>query len=85
MAKPTYSLIDADTHVTEPEDVWTSRVASKWKDRVPRVEVDAETGHEFWIVDGKRAAPVGGTATAGWGEPFPSRPCDLSGLPPGLP
>ncbi len=25
-----YKVIDVDTHVTEPRDVWTSRVSSKW-------------------------------------------------------
>ena len=39
-----YRVIDVDTHVTEPPDVWTSRVASKWKDRVPRVERVGEHG-----------------------------------------
>ena len=32
-----YTMIDADTHVTEPADVWTSRVPARWKDRVPHV------------------------------------------------
>ena len=27
-----YKVIDVDTHVTEPRDVWTSRVSSKWFD-----------------------------------------------------
>ena len=30
-----YRLIDADTHVNEPPDLWTSRVAAKYRDRVP--------------------------------------------------
>jgi len=32
-----YRLIDSDTHLTEPADVWTARVPAKWKDRVPHV------------------------------------------------
>ncbi len=32
-----YKVIDVDTHVTEPADVWTSRVSAKWGDRVPHV------------------------------------------------
>ena len=31
-------VIDVDTHVTEPADTWTSRVAKKWGDKVPRLE-----------------------------------------------
>ena len=30
-------IIDADSHVTEPADVWTARVPAKYKDDVPRV------------------------------------------------
>ena len=29
--------IDTDTHITEPPDVWTSRVSKKWGDAVPHV------------------------------------------------
>ena len=32
-------IIDADTHLTEPRDLWTSRAPAKYADRVPRVEV----------------------------------------------
>jgi hypothetical protein len=32
-----YRFIDSDTHLTEPADVWTSRVPAKWKDKVPNV------------------------------------------------
>ena len=31
-------IIDADTHFTEPYDMWTSRAPAKYKDRVPHVE-----------------------------------------------
>ena len=31
-------VIDIDTHVTEPAGVWTDRLASKWGDRVPRIQ-----------------------------------------------
>ena len=29
--------IDVDTHITEPPDVWTSRVSKKWGDKVPHI------------------------------------------------
>ena len=38
MAEPTYRLIDCDTHVNEPPWLWTERVPSKFRDRVPRIE-----------------------------------------------
>ena len=28
-----YRIIDVDTHITEPADVWTSRVAAKYRTR----------------------------------------------------
>ncbi len=33
MTEPRYTVIDADTQITEARDVWTSRGPSKWKDR----------------------------------------------------
>jgi predicted TIM-barrel fold metal-dependent hydrolase len=33
-------LISVDDHVTEPPDLWTSRVAAKFKDRCPQVRRD---------------------------------------------
>ncbi len=38
-------VIDVDTHLTEPHDLWTSRAPAKWKERVPQVK----------MVEGKRA------------------------------
>jgi uncharacterized protein len=55
-------VIDSDTHLTEPFDLWTSRAPAAFKDRVPRVvqkhgALDKITG-EFrdedmwmWVVD----------------------------------
>jgi hypothetical protein len=33
----TQLIIDADSHITEPADVWTSRVPVKYRDEVPVV------------------------------------------------
>jgi predicted TIM-barrel fold metal-dependent hydrolase len=55
---PELRVIDADTHYTEPHDLWTSRAPAKWKDRVPHV-ADVE-GTASWVVDGvvlSRAMP----------------------------
>ncbi len=42
-----YQVIDIDTHLTEPADVWTSRLSKKWGDRVPHVKrVD---GTDLWF------------------------------------
>ena len=43
-------IIDADTHFTEPHDLWTRRAPAAYKDRVPHVEeID---GEPTWVVDG---------------------------------
>ncbi len=43
-------VVDTDTHLTEPRDLWTSRAPAKYVDRVPRVEtVD---GRDTWVFDG---------------------------------
>jgi predicted TIM-barrel fold metal-dependent hydrolase len=45
-----FRVIDADTHYTEPYDLWTSRAPAQFKDRVPHVEtVDDQP---TWIIDG---------------------------------
>ena len=60
-------IIDTDTHVVEPPDLWTSRVSSKWGDLVPHVEWD-EAGRRRgmvhrdssgWARWGRRRWPVG--------------------------
>lgn len=62
--KPTYRLISADGHLNEPRDVWTSRVASKYVDSVPKVE-SLEQG-DAWVMPGlDYAIPFGWGATAG--------------------
>jgi predicted TIM-barrel fold metal-dependent hydrolase len=33
-------VIDADTHLMEPPDLWTARVPAKWLDQVPVAEID---------------------------------------------
>ena len=44
-----YSIIDADTHVTETPDLWTSRAPANMRDRVPRIETGAD-GTQRWVL-----------------------------------
>jgi uncharacterized protein len=69
----TQLIIDADAHITEPPDVWTARVPARYVDRVPHV-MRGDDGKDVWVLDGTPFYNVGVTATAGWGEPFPSGP-----------
>ena len=61
---PTELIIDADSHITEPADVWVSRVPKKYVEDVPRV-VRRGTA-DTWVLGEESLAPVGVTAPAGW-------------------
>jgi uncharacterized protein len=53
-------VVDADSHWSEPADLFTSRAPAEFRDRVPRVEeVDGEL---MWVFDGH---PVGRFSAAG--------------------
>ena len=53
-------VIDADTHLTEPADLWTSRAPARFADRVPRVErID---GRNSWVFDGRVIGMAGSSA-----------------------
>src|SRR4051812_45870169 len=67
---------DADTHVSEPPDLWTSRVPARHGDLVPRVVTD-QRGTQRWVVGDKRLFPVAQFAMAGWGEYVPGHPPTL--------
>lgn len=59
-----YHLISADSHVNEPGDLWTSRVAAKFRDRVPRMERFEEG--DAWVIDGmEQPMPFGLNCGAG--------------------
>jgi predicted TIM-barrel fold metal-dependent hydrolase len=64
-------VIDADTHLTEKHDLFTSRAPEAYRDRVPRV-VDID-GRPWWIVDDDvRLGPArGGGVVDREGNKFP--------------
>jgi uncharacterized protein len=64
-----YAAIDVDTHVTEPPDLWSSRVAKKHRDLAPRIErVD---GKDVWLVGGKPYIWPGFFSMAGFDGSMP--------------
>jgi predicted TIM-barrel fold metal-dependent hydrolase len=74
-------FIDADTHITEPADVWTSRLPQKYQDKAPRM-TRTDDGVDMWqFGELARQIPVGATATAGWDQPFPSFPKNIDECP----
>jgi uncharacterized protein len=56
------SIIDCDSHFTEPPDLWTSRASASFKDRVPvQKTADGVTG---WYLDGEVWSGIGGNTIA---------------------
>jgi predicted TIM-barrel fold metal-dependent hydrolase len=51
-----YRVIDADSHLNSPPDLYVSRVPAKYKDRAPKL-VHSD-GHDAWIVDGGQPRPL---------------------------
>jgi predicted TIM-barrel fold metal-dependent hydrolase len=52
-------VIDVDTHLSEPEDLWTKRAPAKYKDKVP--QIGTVNGQVSWVIDGH---PIGLGASA---------------------
>jgi predicted TIM-barrel fold metal-dependent hydrolase len=60
----TQLIIDADTHLTEPPDVWTARMPRSTHDRVPHIErID---GVDVWMASGRWLGTPGLYSMAGW-------------------
>jgi hypothetical protein len=59
----TYSIISSDSHVFEPPDLWTSRVAPVFREWAPHW-VQAG-GNDQLIVDGQKVGTVGLISQAG--------------------
>jgi predicted TIM-barrel fold metal-dependent hydrolase len=71
-----YNVIDIDTHIIEPADLWTSRMSKKWGAQVPHTRI-GKTGVERWFMGDLRLPAAGAVAHAGWKD-FPP------GFPPTL-
>ena len=53
-----YDIIDCDTHITEPRDVWTSRVPARYVEQVPHV-VRNDAGVDIWLLTASRSTRPG--------------------------
>jgi predicted TIM-barrel fold metal-dependent hydrolase len=75
-------VIDTDTHITEPYDLWTSRMSvQKWGDKVPHVIWDETRQCEVWVAGDELLWIAAGVAHAGHDKPhpdFPKRWVDLN-------
>jgi uncharacterized protein len=64
LGAPGYRLIDADSHINEPPDLWSSRLPVKYRDRGPRMEHFPQG--DAWVLEGvKDPINFGGNAAAG--------------------
>jgi predicted TIM-barrel fold metal-dependent hydrolase len=68
-----YRAIDTDTHITEPPDLWTSRVSTKkWGDAVPQVKT--VEGRDFWFIHDEVVGAPGFSTMAGFNGSVPEGP-----------
>jgi predicted TIM-barrel fold metal-dependent hydrolase len=52
-------VIDADTHFSEPHDLWEKRAPAKYKERLPIVR-KTDDGTKMWLFDGEPLFRAGG-------------------------
>ena len=60
-------VVDADSHVMEPSDLWEKELEPEYRDRAIRVRKD-ERGLEYVEVDGKKSEVTSGGGLAGFGK-----------------
>ncbi len=77
-----YTIIDADTHVTETPDLWTSRAPARMRDRVPHVVTNAKGVQQWMLGENRSLGNIGMTATAGRGS-FKHPPKNYQEMHPG--
>jgi len=59
-------IIDTDTHVTEPPDLWTSRLPKKYGDQVLHVKMHPKYNMEYWFIGDKAVFSAWGSANYGF-------------------
>jgi predicted TIM-barrel fold metal-dependent hydrolase len=74
-----FQVIDIDTHLTEPADTWTSRLASKWGDRIPHIE--QQEGRDLWVAGGEVVGMPGAYSMAGHTGTPPDFPAGYAQIP----
>jgi len=66
-----FDVIDVDTHLTEPPDVWTARVPAAMHERVPHIE--RVEGQDVWMAEGQRLGTPGHYSMAGFDGVIPAK------------
>lgn len=68
-------IIDADNHMVEPYDLWTSRVSTQvWGDLVPHVVCNEARQVDLWVSGDQVLHAGAATAWAGYDQPPPDLP-----------
>ena len=75
-------LVDSDSHVTEPADLWTSRMPAKFADIAPKPVWVEEAGELQWKVGDVLIEGMGRHAVAGYHEFAPGYPKSLEDADP---
>jgi predicted TIM-barrel fold metal-dependent hydrolase len=75
-------VVDADTHLTEPADLWTARIPARFKADAPHVALHEESGAWRWVIGDRWCSLVGNYSMAGWKEFPPSCPPSLADADP---
>jgi predicted TIM-barrel fold metal-dependent hydrolase len=81
-AEPEITVIDCDSHLIEPPDLWTSRVSAKYHDDVPHVVYDEKTQRRMWHLGKYTLGSESDGGHAGWEESYPSLPPSFDRLDP---
>ena len=59
-------LVSIDDHMVEPPDMYANHVPDKWKDLVPKVVHNPDSGADEWVFQGQATStPFGMAATVG--------------------
>jgi predicted TIM-barrel fold metal-dependent hydrolase len=66
-------VFDADSHLAEPPDLWTSGLPARWASVAPRQEVHSD-GVAYWHIGDKSLHPVGLFNQGPWHEFPPAHP-----------
>jgi predicted TIM-barrel fold metal-dependent hydrolase len=78
-----YRIVDTDSHVIEPYDLWTSRLSvARWGDQVPHVKWDDNLKEDAWYFGTERISAAASAAQAGWTEYPPDHPTRLVDVDP---
>jgi predicted TIM-barrel fold metal-dependent hydrolase len=62
---PIFRIVDADTHVLEPPDIWRTWLPTRHLDKAPRLVKDEEGGDAWLFAGASDPDPIGLVATPG--------------------